>query len=110
MLYQNQQRNGRHKSTCGLWSNRLLHERKLHTTNEVGKTTPTKTTKNMEYRQYSKPSRGNHALHHPRHTNWRNSEDNTIPHHKYRERRHHIRIPMDGRLRTTIHMEERGHQ
>src|SRR6266702_4566058 len=64
----------------------------------------------MEYRQYSESSRGDHTLHHPRHTNRRNSKDNTIPRHKYRERRHHIRIPMDGRLRTTVHMEKRGHQ
>src|SRR6266702_2069648 len=109
-LYQNLQRNGRHESTCGLWSNRLLHERKLRTTYEVRKTTPAETTKNMEHRQYGKSSRRNHALHHPRSTNKGNSKKHAIPRHKYRKRGYHIRIPMDGCIRTSIYMEERRHQ
>src|SRR6266702_2192200 len=109
MLYQNQQRNGRHKSTCRLWSNRLLHERKLHTTDEAGKTTPTKTTKNMEYQQYAESSQGNHVLYYPRSTNQGSQKDDTVPGYKHRKRGYHTRISMDGRIRTSIYMEEWRH-
>src|SRR6266702_1142282 len=109
MLYQNQQRNGRHKSTCRLWSNQLLHERKLHTTNEAGKKTPTKTAKNMEYRQYAESSWGNHALYHPQSTNQRNQKGNTVPGHEHRKRGYHIGVSMDGRIRTSIHVEKGRH-
>src|SRR6266702_3465877 len=109
MLYQNQQRNGRHKSTCRLWSNRLLHERKLHTTNETGKKTSAETSKNMEHRQHCESSRGNHTLHRARHTNGQRSTTNTIPHHQHRKRRHHTGLSMDGGLRTSILMEEWSH-
>src|SRR6266702_1128225 len=79
-------------------------------THEARKTTPIKTTKNMEHRQHGKPGRRNHTLHHSRSTNQRNSKNNTIPCHKHRERRCYIRISVDGRVRTSIHMEERRHQ
>src|SRR6266702_829168 len=64
----------------------------------------------MEYRQYSKPSWGNYALHHARHTDERKSKTNTIPCHQHRKRRHHIRLPMDGGLRTPILVEKRSYQ
>src|SRR6266702_8849899 len=88
----------------------MLHERKLRTTNEVGKKTSTKTSQNMEYRQYCKPSRGNHALHHARYTNKRRAKTNTIPRHQHRKRGRHTRLPMDGGLRTPIFVEKWGYQ
>src|SRR6266571_5270116 len=64
----------------------------------------------MEYRQHRKPSWGNHALHHARHTDKRKSKTNSIPCHQHRKRRHHTRLPMDGGLRTSILVEEWSYQ
>ncbi len=72
--------------------------------------TPTKTTKNMEHRQYGQPSWGNHTLHHPRSTNKRGPKKHTVPCYEYRKRGHHIRISLDGRIRASVHMEKWRHR
>src|SRR6266702_5774926 len=64
----------------------------------------------MEHRQHGQSSRRYHTLYDPQRTNRWSSKDGTVPRHQYRKRGYHIRVSLDGRIRTKVHVEAGCHQ